>query len=50
MVTTAEVHLWEHLVGTVYWDNERGVASFEYEPSFLTRGLNVAPINSRGES
>ena len=44
MVTTAEVHLWEHLVGTVFWNEERQVASFEYEPSFLTKGLKVAPI------
>ena len=44
MVTTAEVHLWEHFVGTVLWNAERGVASFEYEPSFLNKGLKVAPI------
>ena len=44
MVTTAEVHLWEHHVGTVFWNEERGVASFEYEPSFLSTGLKVAPI------
>lgn len=44
MVTTAEVHLWEHHVGVVYWDKERQVASFEYEPSFLNTGLKVAPI------
>lgn len=44
MVTTAEVHLWEHHVGTVFWNEERGVASFEYEPSFLGKGLKVAPI------
>lgn len=44
MVTTAEVHLWEHFVGTVFWNAERGVASFEYEPSFLSKGLKVAPI------
>ncbi len=44
MVTTAEVHLWEHHVGTVFWNEERGVASFEYEPSFLSKGLKVAPL------
>lgn len=44
MVTTAEVHLWEHHVGTVYWNEERQVAAFEYEPSFLSKGLKVAPI------
>lgn len=44
MVTTAEVHLWEHHVGTVFWDEARQVASFEYEPSFLITGLKVAPI------
>ena len=44
MVTTAEVHLWEHNVGTVFWNEERGVASFEYDPSFVSKGLKVAPI------
>lgn len=44
MVTIAEVHLWEHHVGTVFWDEARRVAFFEYEPSFLTMGLKVAPI------
>lgn len=44
MVTTAEVHLWEHHMGTVFWNEERKIASFEYEPSFLSTGLKVAPI------
>ncbi len=44
MVTTAEVHLWEHHVGTVFWNEAQQVASFEYEPSFLGKGLKVAPI------
>lgn len=44
MVTTAEVHLWEHNVGTVFWNEERGVASFEYDPSFVSKGLKVSPI------
>ena len=44
MVTTAEVHLWEQHVGTVFWNEEQGCASFEYAPSFLTKGLNVSPI------
>lgn len=44
MVTTAEVHLWEHHVGTVFWNEAQQVAYFEYEPSFLGKGLKVAPI------
>lgn len=44
MVTTAEVYLWEHHVGTVFWNEAQQVASFEYEPSFLGKGLKVAPI------
>ena len=36
--------MWDHYVGTVFWNEERGVASFEYEPSFLSAGLKVAPI------
>lgn len=44
MVTTAEVHLWEHNVGTVYWSEEKLCAFFEYSPSFLNSGLEVSPI------
>ena len=43
-VEVALVRLWEQDVGAVAWNDARGVAEFEYEPSFLRRSLNLAPL------
>ena len=44
-VEIAEVHLWDQLVGAVAWQDDRGYAVFEYDPAFLRRGLDIAPIH-----
>lgn len=44
MVNVAQVHLWEHKVGNVYWNEDHGFASFEYEPEFINTGIQVAPL------
>lgn len=44
MITTAFVHLWNVRLGAIAWYADRGLASFEYDPTFLERGLNVSPI------
>ena len=31
-------------IGAVLWDSDREVASFEFDPSFLNRGLDPAPL------
>ncbi|MEW6073712.1 MAG: type II toxin-antitoxin system HipA family toxin [Planctomycetota bacterium] len=43
-VETAWVHLWEHRIGAVAWDESRGVAVFEYDRPFLDTGLDPAPL------
>ena len=43
-MTAAEVFLWGTKIGTVVFDNETGLGSFEYEPAFLTSRIEVAPI------
>ncbi len=43
-MTAAEVILWGTKIGTVLFDNKTGLGSFEYEPAFLTSGIEVAPI------
>lgn len=43
-VTVATVKLWQHEVGAVAWDAERGLGRFEYAPEFLQTGLPVAPL------
>jgi serine/threonine-protein kinase HipA len=50
MITTAFIHLWGKRVGAVAWDSDTGVASFEFEPSFVGNGWDVAPIKMPVES
>lgn len=39
-----KVKLWNMDVGYLSWDKKAGVAVFEYEPSFLAHGLDIAPL------
>ena len=43
-MTVAEVMLWGTKIGTVAFDDENGLGSFEYDPGFLVSGIEVAPI------
>jgi serine/threonine-protein kinase HipA len=43
-VRAATVLLWGHVVGAVAWDNDRGYGTFEYDPAFVRRGLEIAPL------
>ena len=45
-----KVKLWGNDVGYLSWDNKAGVAVFEYEPSFLELGLNIAPLTMSTDS
>ena len=44
MVNTAFVKIWDKLVGVVYWDNTKNLASFEYDPNFKNFGWEVSPL------
>jgi len=43
-VDTAYVDIWDELVGAVAWDQDREFATFEFDPKFLTKGLDLAPL------
>ena len=43
-MTAAEVRLWGTKIGTVAFDEENELGSFEYDPGFLPSGIEVAPI------
>ena len=43
-MTVAEVRLWGRAIGAVSWDDDRGTANFEYEPSFIPSGRQIAPL------
>lgn len=44
MVDLVKVNLWSHYVGAAYWDSNKGVANFEFDSSFLRRGLDLSPL------
>ncbi len=44
-MSTASIKLWGESVGAVTWLKDRGYAAFEYEPSFLAKGLDISPIH-----
>jgi len=44
MVTTAFINIWNIRVGAIAWDANSGLASFEYEPSFLANEWDLSPL------
>ncbi|GHT18103.1 toxin HipA [Bacteroidia bacterium] len=44
MVNYAKIKIWEHDVGIVSWDNVRSVAAFEYDKKFISKGLELSPM------
>ncbi len=44
MVTVAKVNLWNTFVGAVAWDDQKGLANFEYDTNFLKKGWDISPI------
>ena len=43
MITTAFVKIWGETIGAVAWDQNTGIASFEYEPGFKQLGWDLSP-------
>ncbi len=44
MITTAYINIWNKRVGAIAWDDSNGLASFEYETSFLANNWDLAPL------
>ena len=44
MVDVAEVKIWGELVGAVRWNQNRRLASFEYDKKFLNKNRDISPI------
>jgi len=44
MVDVATVNIWGMPVGAVRWDEARQLATFQYEKSFLAKGIEVSPL------
>ena len=43
-MTVARVRLWGRIIGAVSWDDDRDSALFEYDPTFIPGGRQVAPL------
>ncbi len=43
-MTIAEVKLWGKSIGAVSWDEDAGLAHFEYDSDFIHSGIEVAPL------
>ncbi|WP_309640709.1 type II toxin-antitoxin system HipA family toxin [Flavobacterium sp.] len=44
MITTAFINLWDERVGAVAWDTNTQTASFEYDPKFVAKQWELAPL------
>ena len=44
MITNAFIKIWDETVGAVSWNLETGTASFEYEPKFISKNWDLAPL------
>ena len=44
MVTTAFVNIWGFRVGAIAWDKNTGLGSFEYDPAFKSKSIDLAPL------
>src|SRR5665647_232773 len=40
----AEIKIWDRLAGAVVWDEAKGYAVFEYDPSFRNLNWDLAPL------
>jgi serine/threonine-protein kinase HipA len=44
-MTSAAIQLYGKTVGAVSWDATRRLAYFEYDPGFITSGIEISPLN-----
>ncbi len=44
MIEVSSVVLWGRRIGAVVWDAGRGVGVFQYDPAFLSAGIEVSPL------
>ncbi|HEY6191386.1 MAG TPA: type II toxin-antitoxin system HipA family toxin [Bacteroidota bacterium] len=44
MKRVARVNVWGTMVGAVAWDDARDLATFEFDESFLKKGLDLSPL------
>lgn len=43
-MNTAYVKIWGELIGAIAWDETTGIATFEYDPKFKSKGWDLSPL------
>ena len=43
-MTDASINLWGRRIGAVSWDNARAVGVFQYDPAFVSAGIELSPV------
>ncbi len=46
MITILKVILWDEEIGRLVWDARRGLSYFNYNPRFIRKGLDIAPLTA----
>ncbi len=54
MIENAYINIWDKPVGAIHWNQDSGIADFEFDPVFFQYQLDVAPLkmpigNSKGQ-
>ena len=49
-MNVAEVKIWQTLVGAIAWNDQTGIATFEYAPSWIKNKVELAPLKMPLES
>jgi serine/threonine-protein kinase HipA len=44
MITTAYINIWNKRVGAIAWNENTGIATFEYQPSFFENEWDLSPL------
>ena len=42
-MTDASINLWGRRIGAVSWDEARGIGVFQYDPAFVSAGIELSP-------
>jgi serine/threonine-protein kinase HipA len=44
-IPVIKIYIWNHFVGALSWDDERGYAMFQYDEQFPKLGLDLSPLS-----
>jgi serine/threonine-protein kinase HipA len=44
-IPVIKIYIWNHFVGALSWDDERGYAMFQYDEQFSKLGLDLSPLS-----